>query len=175
MPVSQKLRFEVFKRDNFTCQYCGNHPPEIILECDHIQPVSKGGKDDINNLITSCFDCNRGKSNVELSSIPNTLEFNKNILIEKENQYKAYQKALKKVENRIKREISGIEDLYQETYPNSKFTKRFKNISIRMFLDQIGYDQVYFAMDKATSYIDESPEDCLSYFCGICWKIIKKQ
>ena len=60
--VSKKLRFEVFKRDNFTCQYCGNKAPDVILEVDHITPVSKGGKNNILNLITSCRDCNRGKS-----------------------------------------------------------------------------------------------------------------
>ena len=65
--LSKKIRFEVFKRDNFTCQYCGAKAPDRILEIDHITAVSKGGKDDIMNLITSCFDCNRGKSNREIS------------------------------------------------------------------------------------------------------------
>jgi len=61
-PLSKKIRFEVFKRDSFTCQYCGSKAPEVILEVDHINPVSKGGKDEILNLVTSCYDCNRGKS-----------------------------------------------------------------------------------------------------------------
>ena len=69
-PLSKKVRFNVFKRDNFTCQYCGKHPPNIILEVDHIQPVSKNGSNNIENLITSCFDCNRGKSADELSVLP---------------------------------------------------------------------------------------------------------
>jgi 5-methylcytosine-specific restriction endonuclease McrA len=64
-PVSTRTRFEIFKRDNFTCQYCGRKPPEIILEIDHITPISKGGDEDQINLITACFDCNRGKSNDE--------------------------------------------------------------------------------------------------------------
>lgn len=61
MAVSKKVRFEVFKRDSFTCQYCGRSAPDVVLQCDHIEPVSKGGSDDILNLITSCFDCNSGK------------------------------------------------------------------------------------------------------------------
>jgi CO dehydrogenase/acetyl-CoA synthase alpha subunit len=65
--LSKKIRFEVFKRDSFTCQYCGKSAPDVILEVDHINPVSNGGKDEIMNLITSCFDCNRGKSNVKIS------------------------------------------------------------------------------------------------------------
>lgn len=67
VPVSKRTRFEVFKRDSFTCQYCGRSAPDIILEVDHIEPVSKGGKNNLLNLVTSCVDCNRGKSNVRLS------------------------------------------------------------------------------------------------------------
>lgn len=65
--LGKKIRFEVFKRDSFTCQYCGQSAPQVILEVDHIIPVSKGGDNDLTNLITSCRDCNRGKSNIELS------------------------------------------------------------------------------------------------------------
>lgn len=65
--LSKKIRFEVFKRDKFTCQYCGKSAPDVVLEIDHIKPVSKGGDNDIMNLVTSCKDCNRGKSNRELS------------------------------------------------------------------------------------------------------------
>ncbi|MBR1091021.1 HNH endonuclease [Bradyrhizobium manausense] len=65
--VSKKLRFEVFKRDSFTCQYCGQKAPEVILQCDHIDPVAEGGTNDILNLITSCFDCNSGKGARSLS------------------------------------------------------------------------------------------------------------
>ena len=60
-PIGKALRFEVFKRDSFTCQYCGRSAPEVVLQVDHIQPVSKGGKNDLLNLITSCRDCNLGK------------------------------------------------------------------------------------------------------------------
>lgn len=65
--LGQKKRFEVFKRDSFTCQYCGNKAPDVILNVDHIEPVSKGGSDKMVNLITSCFDCNSGKSDRLLS------------------------------------------------------------------------------------------------------------
>lgn len=64
--ISKKIRFEVFKRDKFTCQYCGRKAPDVILEVDHIKPVADGGGNDIMNLITSCFDCNRGKGKRKL-------------------------------------------------------------------------------------------------------------
>lgn len=40
--ISKKTRFEVFKRDSFTCQYCGRTAPDVILEIDHINPVNNG-------------------------------------------------------------------------------------------------------------------------------------
>jgi len=60
-PISSKLRFEVFRRDKFVCQYCGACGPRTELEIDHVIPVARGGTDDIDNLKTSCFRCNRGK------------------------------------------------------------------------------------------------------------------
>lgn len=69
MSVGKSLRFEVFARDGFTCQYCGQRPPDVVLEPDHIHPKSKGGSDDSINLITSCFDCNRGKGAKIISGI----------------------------------------------------------------------------------------------------------
>lgn len=65
--LSKKIRFEVFKRDSFTCQYCGKSAPEVVLNADHIDPSSKGGSNNILNLITSCESCNSGKSDRRLS------------------------------------------------------------------------------------------------------------
>jgi hypothetical protein len=67
MAVTKKTRFEVFKRDKFTCQYCGRTAPDVTLQADHIDPKAKGGKDDLLNLITSCEDCNQGQSDRILS------------------------------------------------------------------------------------------------------------
>lgn len=60
--LTKKLRFEVFKRDKFRCQYCGAEAPGVVLVVDHVAPVAKGGKNDMLNLITACFGCNAGKS-----------------------------------------------------------------------------------------------------------------
>lgn len=65
--ISKSTRFEVFKRDKFTCQYCGKSAPEVVLHVDHIQPVSKDGDNEVTNLITACADCNLGKGARELS------------------------------------------------------------------------------------------------------------
>jgi hypothetical protein len=59
--IGKKVRFEVFKRDRFTCQYCGQSAPDVVLHVDHIDPVSNGGTNDVVNLVTSCQSCNLGK------------------------------------------------------------------------------------------------------------------
>ncbi len=64
--LPSKVRFDIIKRDKRTCQYCGREPPEVKLEIDHIKPVSKGGTNEPSNLITSCRDCNRGKTDSEI-------------------------------------------------------------------------------------------------------------
>lgn len=65
--ISKKTRFEVFKRDGFKCQYCGAAAPDVLLEIDHIQPVSMDGAHDILNFLTACKGCNAGKSDRPLS------------------------------------------------------------------------------------------------------------
>jgi hypothetical protein len=67
MPLSKATRFEVFKRDKFTCQYCGKKAPDVVLECDHIHPRAQGGSNDPVNLVTACHACNNGKGARTLS------------------------------------------------------------------------------------------------------------
>ncbi|NHO19360.1 hypothetical protein GOB90_10310, partial [Acetobacter oeni] len=51
-------RFNVFLRDNFSCQYCNDHLPTHELTFDHVIPRSKGGKTSWDNVITACGSCN---------------------------------------------------------------------------------------------------------------------
>lgn len=61
MAVNRRVRFLVFERDSYTCQYCGRQAPDVVLHVDHRHPVSRGGTDDMANLVTACKDCNSGK------------------------------------------------------------------------------------------------------------------
>lgn len=64
--MTSKLRDHIKKRDNYTCCQCGNSiyaEPNLLLEIDHIIPVSKGGCTVEENLQTLCWKCNRAKSN----------------------------------------------------------------------------------------------------------------
>lgn len=68
MAVSKSLRYEILRRDNFTCRYCGRSAPEVTLEVDHVVPVAHGGSDLPENLVAACRDCNSGKSSSSASS-----------------------------------------------------------------------------------------------------------
>ena len=174
MTVSTRKRFEVFKRDRFTCSYCGATPPAIVLEVDHITPHSKHGSDDINNLVTSCFGCNRGKSNIQLSTIPPTLQDNLSAMKEKETQVREYRKYIKTIERRINKDIEDVEKVLQEMHPDSEFTVKFRQVSIRKFLSLLPKHEIIDALRSAMSRLGHrSLDQQLTYFCGICWNIIK--
>lgn len=65
MPVTKRTRYEVLKRDNFTCRYCRS--TEQPLKVDHVTPVALGGGDDPSNLVAACQDCNAGKASTSPS------------------------------------------------------------------------------------------------------------
>lgn len=67
IPLS--MRVDVLSRDGYKCVFCGRNSKEVSLELDHILPFSRGGSNEINNLQTLCFDCNRGKGARALRSI----------------------------------------------------------------------------------------------------------
>lgn len=67
MSISKRLRYEVLRRDNHTCQYCGAKAPEAWLDVDHVFPQSLGGSDEPSNLVAACKDCNAGKG----ANLPN--------------------------------------------------------------------------------------------------------
>lgn len=172
--ITKKLRFEVFKRDGFSCQYCGKTPPEVTLEIDHIKPVSRRGTNNINNLITACFDCNRGKSNIELCKIPNTIIDNIETLKEQQRQLDEYQKLINKIENRYKKQASEINDIYSSWNSEYELSDKFLNSTVKNFLKKIPFVQVKDAMNNACSRVKDSSQ-CIKYFCGICWNIIREE
>lgn len=66
--LSKKARFLILHRDAFTCRYCGLSAPHVVLEVDHVIPRSLGGSNANANLVTSCWDCNRGKRALDAGS-----------------------------------------------------------------------------------------------------------
>jgi 5-methylcytosine-specific restriction endonuclease McrA len=60
-------RRNIYRRDRFTCQYCGAKPPIEELTVDHVTPRSMGGRTTWMNCVLSCVRCNRRKSNRTLA------------------------------------------------------------------------------------------------------------
>jgi 5-methylcytosine-specific restriction endonuclease McrA len=55
-------RRNLFKRDRYTCQYCGAQPGPEALTIDHVLPKSRGGKSEWSNCVLACLACNARKA-----------------------------------------------------------------------------------------------------------------
>jgi hypothetical protein len=180
MAIGKKLRFEVFKRDAFRCQYCGRTPPAVTLEVDHVHPESKGGCDDIDNLLTSCFDCNRGKRDGLLSSVPMQLSEKMAIQQDRAEQLEDYNKFLIKVRKQKDKWCDAFGDKWYQLCGFAAGQYGFEEVravSIRKFLDQLPPEEIMEAIviahdrKPATRHYDLTT---WKYFCGICWNKIKR-
>lgn len=176
--LSKKLRFEVFKRDSFTCQYCGRKAPDVLLEVDHIKPVAQGGADEILNLITSCFDCNRGKSDRELSD--NTVIQKKRDQLEALQERKEqiemmfeWQKALMGLDDEV---ITQLADFWSDIIPgyslNENGLKSLKKLHRKYKIEEI-MRAIKIASEQYLVFENESPtsesvELAWSKLSGIC-------
>ena len=58
---SDAKKLEVFERDEFRCRYCGAQLSLYTATVDHITPLSKGGDNSLDNLVTACMKCNAKK------------------------------------------------------------------------------------------------------------------
>jgi len=174
--LTKKTRFEVFKRDSFTCQYCGNKAPDVILEIDHIKPVASGGDNEIINLVTSCFKCNRGKSDREISD--------DSIISKQRKQIEELNLKRQQLEMMLQWRDSlsmskNVEYNKACEYFNSKFSGYELNengfLSIKKLVKKFGFevviDAIDIAVEKYDHYNDESDkfEKCLSKLGGICY------
>jgi len=154
--ISKKLRFEVFKRDCFKCQYCGKESPNVILEVDHIHPVSKGGKNDILNLITSCFDCNRGKGKRLLKD--------NDTLIKQKEQLNQLQKKREQIEMMVqwKNELNDVENYFANNISKRFFEQtniQFSNkafSTIKKAIDKTSYEIVFDVFNYVISELNNT-------------------
>ncbi len=158
--LSKKIRFEVFKRDSFTCQYCGSKAPDVILEVDHIKPVSKGGDNSILNLITSCQTCNRGKSDRKIDD---------NSIVERQRrQIEELNIRRQQLEMMLewREELTTMKEKSYRTainYFNNKWNEfqlnEVGNGKIKAHVDKFGLMQVLDAIDIACNQYKTNNED----------------
>lgn len=66
-------RRNIYLRDNFRCQYCGDRPARDKLTIDHVNPRARGGRSEWENVVVACQACNARKGSRLLADIPMTL------------------------------------------------------------------------------------------------------
>lgn len=145
MAISVRIRFEVLKRDHFTCRYCGRTSPEVVMEVDHITPVCEGGGDDPINLAASCWECNRGKSGVSLSQTLTGEDPHDRavMLLEQERQMREYNEVLRVVNERVDAEFDALKSFW------SKYINPSDSTWLRNALRTYPSEMIYRAMQIA--------------------------
>jgi len=159
--ISKAIRFEVFKRDKFTCQYCGSKAPDVVLNVDHIDPVANGGTNEIINLITSCFECNNGKRDILLNDDSK--------IVKQRKQLELLQERREQIELMLewKKSLSAFDNDVQGMicdYINSKIAPLTLNEngkrSIGSWLKKFNVDKILDGIDTAaTKYLKYKDDD----------------
>lgn len=177
MSVSKRLRFDIFKRDSFTCGYCGSKPPNVILEVDHILASANGGTDEACNLITSCFDCNRGKSDRELLVRPKPLELNVGNERDRLAQIESYQKFLQEKSRLTNLWFQSVSDVWCELEGKDPKEVRIageRELAVRRFLKEMPAEEIIEALYVTYNNPRIPDYSRLKYFCGCCWRSIRR-
>lgn len=177
-PVSKKLRFEIFKRDNFQCIYCGRTPPDVLLQVDHVLPRASGGGNAEINLVTACRDCNLGKGARHLSSLPRKLSLSIEERAEKLEQMKALADMTIREQENLDEMVRKISDRWVTLDGDDCLRWMVDEeiaAAIRNFLQKLSASDVLRAVDITfTKQPKASAHGKFRYFCGVCWRMIKK-
>lgn len=182
MAVSKRLRFEILKRDNYACRYCGATPPEVKLTIDHVVPVSLGGTDDPSNLCAACTGCNGGKSSAAPDAplvadvAQDALRWSKAIAVvaqermadreTRQQRYDAFEKHWNTWTHQGKWLSSGGYEQLTFPLPGGWRSTVDQFIEAGLELEEL-YELVDVAMGARST-------DEWRYFCGCCWKRIRQ-
>lgn len=174
MALSKALRFSVFKRDGFTCQYCGRKTPAVILEADHIVPVSAGGLDEIENLITACFDCNRGKGSVPLGVLPESVDPHDRALeiALREMQLREYNEIRKRKRDREDKEIGWLLAEWERLLPH---VDPPSPVTLRRHLESLSAYDIADAIESVVVAMEHRGVSSITpYFYGVLRSMAKE-
>jgi hypothetical protein len=146
-PISKRLRFQIFARDGFTCRYCGRQSDIVPLHIDHVMPVSQGGGNEPENLVTSCVDCNLGKAAKTISQSAPTETDRLRMAQEMQEQITAARHAKASIEARKERR-KYLEDFWMET--TGRDTAEHSTLSVVFsYVMEYGEEVVFPWIEKA--------------------------
>jgi hypothetical protein len=178
-PIPKRIRFKVFKRDGFKCQYCGASAPDVLLQVDHIKPAAAGGEDDIINLITACAACNAGKRDKPLDDKTSVAKARQQLeeLQERREQLEmmmAWQEGLRSIRGEaVDRLCAYWQDLAPGWVINDNGKKKLRQWLRKFSLDEliqamnVAADQ-YLKFDQKNAVTNESWEEAFNKIPGIC-------
>lgn len=171
MAVSKRTRFEVLRRDNFTCRYCRGTEGQLTV--DHVTPVALGGTDDPSNLVAACRDCNSGKA----STGPNESTV-ADVSDDELRWAAALAKAAEITDAKAVESQAVIEEFeahwfsrpgyvapMPHDWPNSVLNFRSLGLGMTALLESV---------DIATTRPGVAPSARWRYFCGICWTKVRE-
>lgn len=179
MAVSKRLRFEILRRDNHACRYCGATAPEAKLTVDHVVPVTLGGKDEPTNLVTACVDCNSGKSSTPANA-PVVDDVQADALRWAKAMEQAHKVARKAMAARLKRRLTFLELIWRPwTWEDAKGEHHFFDlpddweVTIDRFCE-FGIEDEEFkdAVDTAMGGRAREP---FRYMCSILWRWVEER
>jgi hypothetical protein len=179
MAVSRRLRFEILKRDNHTCRYCGSSAPDVKLTVDHVNPTALGGEDRPENLVTACEACNGGKS-----SVPPDARVVADVAADALRWASALQAAADEMIGDLDRRNS-VRAQFDEAWSVWGTGKEAARQPVPRPPDwELSIDRFMVAglpapvlldcVDRAMRNHKVRPEDTFRYMCGIAWKRVQQ-
>lgn len=167
MAVSKRLRFEILRRDNHACRYCGRCAPEVKLTVDHVTPETLGGSDDPSNLVAACAECNGGKS-----SVPADAALVADVSADAFRWAAAMRQAAEELADKDEA-MELVLDAVQEAWKPFWLPADWAG-SVVTFI-HAGLDQEALLSLVAVAYRKRGLDSGRwSYFCGCCWKRIRQ-
>jgi hypothetical protein len=167
MAVSKRTRYEVLRRDNHACRYCGGSAPDVRLTVDHVLPVALGGSDDPSNLVAACIDCNAGKS----STVPDA-EVVANVEADAARWAAAIAQAAQVLEERDRPRNEYIGEFFAE-WPSYRKLPNDAEMSVgRLFDAGLPVESMKDAILWAVT--NRGVHDRFAYFMGICLKRVRE-
>ena len=181
MSVSKRMRFEVLRRDNHTCRYCGRSAPQVKLTIDHVIPEALGGQDVPENLVAACEDCNSGKTSIAPGSP----------LVDDVRQEAVRWTAALREAARLRRaerqKLLAIGDHFvseiwerfyfgesEETGEHAPLPADWREAVERFWATDLPWEDVDSAVRLAMGNTNVLIDDKFRYFCGVCWRMVSE-
>lgn len=166
--ASKALRFEILRRDQFRCHYCGTEASQAELHVDHVVPQSLGGTNDPSNLVTACVECNSGKAGRTLDEP---------VLAAVDEKAQRYAAAVEQAIAERRQVLASerqIQDSFREHWnqwePQDPLPSGFGD-SVRQFMRAgLDWEDIVDSIEIAMSRRDIRGRENgrFKYFCGVC-------